>query len=87
MDKAMTDDTTNRGARDRARINLDQDYKRRDWAKSLGVTEDELKQAVHNVGERADKVREYLQHQTQRNRPHRAGYLRQQKGPRSRTSS
>jgi uncharacterized protein DUF3606 len=80
----MSDDTTNRGARDRARINLNQDYERRDWAKSLGVTEDELKLAVHNVGDRADKVREYLKHQTQRKGPHRAGYLRQQKRPRSR---
>lgn len=58
----MSDDTMNRGAQDRARINLNQDYERRDWAKSLGVTEDELKEAVHNVGDRADKVREYLKH-------------------------
>ena len=58
----MSDDKTNRGARDKARINVNQDYERRDWAKSLGVTEDELKQAVHNVGDRAEKVREYLKH-------------------------
>jgi len=58
----MSDDRTNRGTRDRARINVDQDYERRDWAKSLGVTEDELREAVHNVGDRADKVRNYLHH-------------------------
>ena len=58
----MSDDTMNRGARDRARINLSQDYERRDWAESLGVTENELREAVHNVGDRADKVREYLKH-------------------------
>ncbi len=58
----MSDDRTNRGARDRARININQDYERRDWAKSLGVTEDELREAVHNVGDRADKVRNYLEH-------------------------
>lgn len=58
----MSDDRTNRGARDRARINVDQDYERRDWARSLGVTEEELREAVHNVGDRAEKVRNYLQH-------------------------
>ena len=76
MEDAMGDDTTNRGARDRARIDLNQDHERRDWAKRLGVTEDDLKLAVHNVGDRADKVREYLRHQTQRKVPHRAGSLR-----------
>jgi hypothetical protein len=60
MEEAMSDDATNRGAGDRARINVNQDYERRDWAKRLGVTEDELRLAVHNVGDRADKVREYL---------------------------
>jgi len=58
----MSDDLTNRSGSDRARININQDYERRDWAKSLGVTEQELKDAVHNVGDRADKVREYLKH-------------------------
>lgn len=58
----MSDDLTNRSGSDRSRINVNQDYERRDWAKSLGVTEEELKEAVHNVGDRADKVREYLKH-------------------------
>ena len=62
----MGDDTTKRGAQDRAPINLNQDYERRDWTKALGVTEDQLAQAVHNMGDRADKVREYLKHQPQR---------------------
>jgi uncharacterized protein DUF3606 len=83
MEEAMSDDATNREARDKAQINLDQDFERHDWAKSLGVTEDELKQAVHNVGDRAEKVREYLKNQTQRNGIRRAGYLRQRKRPRS----
>ena len=58
----MSDDLTKRGASDRSRININQDFERRSWAKSLGVTEDDLKEAVHNVGDRADKVREYLKH-------------------------
>ncbi|VTU40325.1 hypothetical protein H4CHR_05067 [Variovorax sp. PBS-H4] len=56
----MTDDKTKVGGQDRARINLNEDYEVRDWAKSLGVTEDELRKAVAAVGNQADKVREFL---------------------------
>lgn len=31
-----------------------------DWSKSLGVTLEKLNEAVGAVGDRADKVREYL---------------------------
>ena len=62
---SMSDDLTKRGGSDRARINLNQEYERRDWAKALGVTEEELRNAVHNTGDRADKVHEYLKHQPQ----------------------
>lgn len=54
----MSDDQSKRGGPDR--INLDQDYERRDWAKRLGVTEDELKDAVRAAGDSPNKVREYL---------------------------
>lgn len=58
----MTDQLANRRVqRDKARINLSQDYDRRDWCKTFGVTEDELKHAVHAAGDSADKVRDYLQ--------------------------
>ena len=56
----MSDDQSKRGRPDRDRINLEQDYERHDWAKRLDVTEDELKDAVHAVGESANKVRDYL---------------------------
>ena len=56
----MADDKTKVGGQDRQRINLSQDYEVRDWTKSLGVTEDELRKAVAAVGNEADKVREYL---------------------------
>lgn len=56
----MPDDTSKTG-RDRKLISLEQDYEVRDWAKSLGCTEDELRAAVKAVGNSADKVREYLQ--------------------------
>ena len=46
----MADDTTQRGARDRARINLEQDYEVRDAMKAFGVTREELEAAVRKVG-------------------------------------
>lgn len=57
---AMADDKSKVGGQDRNRINLNQDYEVRDWAKSLGVTEDELRKAVAAVGNQADNVREHL---------------------------
>ena len=42
----MADDRTNRRSPDRARINLNEDYEVRDWAKKFGVSEDELRHAV-----------------------------------------
>ena len=75
----MSDDRANRGAPDRARINLNQDYELRYWEHTLGVTEHELRNAVSSVGDSADKVREYLKQRTQRKEPHRAGFLRQKR--------
>jgi hypothetical protein len=69
----MSDDLTKRSGSDRSRININQDFERRSWAKSLGVTEEELKEAVHNVGDRADKVREYLRQKPQRKGTHGTG--------------
>ena len=56
----MADDTKNRHGQDRERINVNQDYELRDWAKSLGTTPERVKEAVQAVGDRAEKVREYL---------------------------
>ncbi len=56
----MADDKTKTGGQDRNRINLNEDYEVRDWTKSLGVTEEELRKAVAAVGDQADKVREHL---------------------------
>jgi hypothetical protein len=56
----MSDDKTNRGTQDRTRINVHEDYELRDWSKRLGVTPDELKKAVHQVGTSADAVRKHL---------------------------
>ena len=56
----MTDDKNSIGSPDRDRISLNEDYEIRDWTKSLGVSEDELREAVDAVGNSADKVRDYL---------------------------
>ena len=56
----MSDDLMDCGQRDAARINISQDFERRVWAKSFGVTEDQLKDAVHAAGDSANKVRDYL---------------------------
>ena len=45
----MADDTTLRGARDRARLNLEQDEVR-EVMKAFGVTREELEAAVRKVG-------------------------------------
>lgn len=56
----MADDKSQSQGQDRQRINVHQDYELRDWAKSLGTTPERLKEAVQAVGDRAEKVREYL---------------------------
>jgi Protein of unknown function (DUF3606) len=56
----MPDDRKQRGGQDRNRINVNQDYEVRDWAKKFGVSPDELKEAVRAVGDRSDKVEAHL---------------------------
>ena len=55
----MSDDMKKSG-RDRKEISLDEEYEVRDWTRSLGVTKEELAEAVAKVGHSADRVREYL---------------------------
>jgi hypothetical protein len=54
------DDKTQVGGQNRTRINVHEDCEVRDWCQSLGVTQDELRKAVADVRNRADKVREHL---------------------------
>jgi len=56
----MADDITDRGAQDRARINLSENYEVTYWTEALGVSEDDLREAVAQVGNSAEKVRIYL---------------------------
>lgn len=59
-EQPMSDDKSKSQGQDRERINVNQEYELRDWAKSLKTTPERLKEAVQAVGDRADKVREYL---------------------------
>ena len=56
----MSDDPKNRGAQDRARINLNEEHEVRYWTNALGVSKEQLAAAVQAVGVSADKVREHL---------------------------
>ena len=56
----MADDKSNSGRPDRDRINVNQEHELRDWSQSLGVTPDQLKDAVQKVGPMADDVRRHL---------------------------
>jgi hypothetical protein len=56
----MADDLRNPGRPDRDRINVNEDYELRDWAKKFGVSPEELRRAVQQVGDRADAVRQHL---------------------------
>jgi hypothetical protein len=56
----MADDKNQVGAADRSRISLGEDYEVRDWTASLGVSEQELREAVDAVGNSVDAVRAYL---------------------------
>ena len=56
----MSDNKSITGGQDRKRINVNEDYELRDWAKTLGVSPEELKAAVAKVGPMADDVRKEL---------------------------
>lgn len=56
----MSDDLKNRGAQDRSRVNVNEPHELRYWTKELGVSEEQLRQAVQAVGVSASAVREHL---------------------------
>ena len=56
----MADDLSNRGPRDRSRINTSEEWELRYWTKEFGVTEDELKAAFKAVGAGDEDVRRQL---------------------------
>jgi GTP cyclohydrolase III len=56
----MSDDLKNRGPADRARINVHEDHEVRYWTQELGVSREQLVQAVQAVGVMAADVRKHL---------------------------
>jgi hypothetical protein len=56
----MADDKTKTGGQDRQRINVNEDYELRGWAKKFNVTPEQLKEAVKAVGTQADDVERHL---------------------------
>jgi hypothetical protein len=56
----MTDDRNKRGPQDAARINVHERWELDYWTKELGVTADELRAAVQQVGVMAKDVRKHL---------------------------
>ena len=61
----MPDDKTKAGGQDRTRINVGEDYELRDWAKKMGVTPEQLKEAVKAVGTSAAAVEAHLKASSQ----------------------
>ena len=56
----MADDPKQRHGQDRTRISTEQEHEVRYWTKELGVTEEQLKEAVRVAGNQVDKVRQHL---------------------------
>jgi hypothetical protein len=54
------DDLKNRGAQDRARINVNEPHEVRYWTEQLQVSEEQLRKVVGEVGVSADAVRQKL---------------------------
>jgi len=46
----MADELKDRGARDRSRVNVHEDYEVRYWTEKWGVTREQLVEAVQRVG-------------------------------------
>jgi hypothetical protein len=46
----MADDLKDRGARDRSRVNVHEDYEVRYWTEKWGVTKHQLVEAVERAG-------------------------------------
>ena len=56
----MADDLSNRGPRDRNRVNIREEWEVNYWAKKFGVSKEKLKDAVHKVGVMAKDVDKYV---------------------------
>ena len=56
----MPDDLDNRGVQDRGRIDINEPHEVRYWVHRFGVTEEDLRKAVAEVGVSVDRIAEHL---------------------------
>jgi len=56
----MPDDRAQRGPQDRTHVNVNQDHELHYWAKHFGVTEEHVREAVKQVGDRTGDVEKFL---------------------------
>lgn len=56
----MPDDKSKSGGQDRIRINVNEEYEVRDWAKKFGVSAATLRGAVQAVGDKAEDVERHI---------------------------
>ena len=54
------DDLRKKGAEDRSKINMSEDYEVKYWTRELGVSKEQLQKAVDKVGNSAAAVRKEL---------------------------
>ena len=54
------DDLKNRGQQDRSKINMHEDHEVKYWTRQLGVSKEQLQNAVDKVGNGAAAVRKQL---------------------------
>ncbi|MGN6196840.1 MAG: DUF3606 domain-containing protein [Ginsengibacter sp.] len=56
----MPDNKRHPGGMDRRRISLTEDYELRYWANKFGISRDELKKVVREVGDNPQAVEDYI---------------------------
>lgn len=56
----MSDNLDNRGQQDRSRINVNEKWELDYWTRELGVSEEQLREAVSAAGPAVSKVKEHL---------------------------
>jgi Protein of unknown function (DUF3606) len=54
------DDLNKKGAGDRSKVNMHEDYEVKHWTKQLGVSKEQLQKVVDKVGSSAAAVRKEL---------------------------
>jgi hypothetical protein len=56
----MADNLKDRGPQDRSRINVNESWELQYWTRELGVSEEQLRDAVKTAGTSAEAVRKQL---------------------------